>query len=69
MIVCPSVSGEMSCIFGHSDTHTTMRYLGLDHDDMSAAMQKYARYQKCAFVPGEVQIAPQTDRIGGGTGI
>ena len=38
-------------IFGHSDTRTTIRYLGLDHDDMSAAMQQYAKYQKCAFVP------------------
>lgn len=60
---------QIARIFGHSDTRTTIRYLGLDHDDMSAAMQKYARYQKCAIVPEEVQIDVRPGEESGGTGI
>ena len=60
---------QIARIFGHSDTRTTIRYLGLDHDDMSAAMQKYARYQECASVPKVVQIDSEPDSVSGGTGI
>jgi integrase len=56
-------------IFGHSDTRTTIRYLGLDSDDMRLAMQQYARYQKGTFVPEEVQIGLEPDSVSGGTGI
>jgi integrase len=56
-------------IFGHTDTRTTIRYLGLDHNDMSAAMTNYARYQKCAFVPKTVQIDHEPVIESGGTGI
>jgi len=56
-------------IFGHADTRTTVRYLGLDFDDMSSAMEQYARHQKGEFVPGEVQIGIQPERKCGGTGI
>ena len=56
-------------IFGHSDTRTTIRYLGLDHDDMRLAMEQYARYQEGAFVPEEVQIRPEPVKECGGTGI
>ena len=42
---------EIARIFGHSDTRTTLHYLGLDHEDMSNAMQKYARYQESLIVP------------------
>jgi len=56
-------------IFGHSDTRTTIRYLGLDHDDMRLAMEQYARYQKGAFVPEEVQIGIEPVKECGGTGI
>jgi len=38
-------------IFGHSDTRTTMHYLGLDYEDMSGAMNAYAQYQKGVNVP------------------
>lgn len=38
-------------IFGHSDTRTTMHYLGLDYEDMSGAMSTYAQYQKSFDVP------------------
>lgn len=34
-------------IFGHTDTKTTIRYLGLDLDDMSDAFSQYAEYMKC----------------------
>ena len=33
-------------LFGHCDTKTTIRYLGLDFDDMSGAMVMYADYQR-----------------------
>ena len=33
-------------MFGHCDTKTTVRYLGLDFDDMSGAMVMYADYQR-----------------------
>lgn len=31
---------------GHSDTRTTICYLGLDYEDQSNAMTKYAQFQK-----------------------
>ena len=31
--------------FGHADTRTTMKYLGLDFEDLSAAEDLYAKYQ------------------------
>lgn len=36
---------EIAKIFGHADTRTTIRYLGLDFKDMSDAMKVYAQYQ------------------------
>ena len=56
-------------IFGHSDKRTTIRYLGLDHDDMHLAMQQYARYQKGAIVHEEVQNQTVPVNVCGGTGI
>jgi len=38
-------------IFGHSDTKTTMRYLGLDHEEMASAMNQYAQYQRAVVFP------------------
>jgi len=38
-------------IFGHSDTKTTLHYLGLEYEDMSSAMRQYAQYQKNALCP------------------
>jgi hypothetical protein len=37
--------------FGHSDTRTTMRYLGLDFEDLSAAEDLYAKYQASLYFP------------------
>lgn len=36
---------EIARIFRHSNVRTTMRYLGLDMDDMSSAMGRLAAYQ------------------------
>ena len=41
-------------MFGHCDTKTTVRYLGLDFDDMSGAMVMYADYQR-----GLITAVPQ----------
>lgn len=46
---------EISRIFGHADTRTTILYLGLNFDDMSDAMRIYAQYQKMSFEPKMVQ--------------
>jgi hypothetical protein len=35
--------------FGHAYTRTTMKYLGLDFEDMSAAEDLYAAYQASVF--------------------
>jgi hypothetical protein len=53
----------------HSDTRTTIQYLGLDLDDMHQAMGQYARYQKEAFVPKVVQNRTEPVVRCGGTGI
>mgnify|MGYP000887685724 CR=1 FL=1 len=42
---------EIARIFGHSDTRTTMRYLGLDMEDMSSAMGRLAAYQASTYFP------------------
>jgi integrase len=52
-------------IFGHTDTRTTARYLGLDLEDMNSAMHKYAQYQKSQVVPKTVQIEAEPERSGG----
>lgn len=59
---------DIARIFGHRDTKTTLRYLGLDYDDMSDAMTLYAQYQKAPIVPKMVQIGPGQE-IGGRIGI
>jgi integrase/recombinase XerD len=42
---------DIANIFGHRDTKTTLHYLGLDQDDMSLAMKKYAQYRKTCIFP------------------
>ena len=39
--------------FGHSDTRTTMHYLGLDFEDLSAAEDLYAKYQASLICPDQ----------------
>jgi integrase len=56
-------------IFGHSDTKTTIRYLGLDFDDMHLAMGQYAQYQKEVLLPKVVKNRTEPVRECGGTGI
>lgn len=52
-------------IFGHSDTRTTMKYLGLDHEDMSDAMCQYAQYQKAVIFPKTEKTALEPDVVSG----
>lgn len=42
---------EIARIFGHSDTRTMMRHLGLDMEDMSSAMGQLAAYQASTYFP------------------
>lgn len=42
---------KIAAIFGHSDTKTTYRYLGLELEDQASAMLQYARYQKAVKIP------------------
>jgi integrase/recombinase XerD len=42
---------EIARLYGHSDTRTTIHYLGLDLEDLSGAMMKYADYQASLIVP------------------
>ncbi len=46
---------KIAKIFGHADTRTTIRYLGLDFEDMDEAMVQYSQYQKTLIVPQMVQ--------------
>ncbi len=45
---------EIASILGHEDTKTTLRYLGLDHDDLSHAMETYYQYDQKAILPKTV---------------
>ncbi len=55
-------------ILGHSDTKTTSLYLGLDLEDQSAIMLKYAQYPKAAIIP-ETGISGVSQENGGPCGI
>ena len=46
---------KIAKIFGHADTRTTIRYLGLDFEDMDEAMAQYSQYQNALVVPKMVQ--------------
>ena len=57
-------------VFGHCDTRTTIRYLGLDYDDMEGAMVIYADYQRgpCIAVP-QMGTNGESQMDGGRAGI
>ena len=59
---------KIAKIFGHADTRTTIRYLGLDFEDMDDAMAQYNQYQNLLLVPQMVQNEV-SQRIGGQGGI
>ena len=59
---------SIAAIFGHSDTKTTYRYLGLGLEDQGSAMLKYARYQKAVKIP-ENGIFGVSQQNGGPCGI
>jgi hypothetical protein len=50
--------------FGHQDTKTTIRHLGLDCEDMSETMANYARYQNPPIVPKMVQLEESYKKSG-----
>lgn len=52
---------KIARIFGHSDIRTTLKYLGLDHEDMSEAMKQYAQYQKAVVIQKVERIELEPD--------
>jgi integrase len=62
---------NIAAVFGHSDTKTTLRYLGLDLEDQRSTMLKYARYQeavKTVKIP-EIGISDESQEKDGPCGI
>lgn len=57
---------KIAKIFGHADTRTTIRYLGLDFEDMDEAMVQYSQYQNTLVVPKMVQIEESQSESGQG---
>ncbi len=55
----------ISKILGHEDTKTTIRYLGINHDDMSDAMQKVSQYRKNRRMYVERTIPAPASKSGG----
>ena len=55
---------EIARIFGHSDTRTTAHYIGLDFEDMNAAMARYSQYQYFLVVPRMVQNELSQEKSG-----
>jgi len=53
--------------FGHTDTRTTMKYLGLDFEDLSAAEDLYAKYQASLICPkkGTFEVSQEISGQGG----
>jgi len=53
--------------FGHTDTRTTMKYLGLDFEDLSAAETLYATYQASVICPkmGTFEVSQENGGQGG----
>jgi integrase len=54
----------ISKVLGHEDIKTTIRYLGLNMDDMSAGMEKYARYQNALKTANSGLASKGSGRIG-----
>lgn len=54
---------KIARIFGHSDIRTTLKYLGLDHEDIGEAMQQYAQYQKAVVFPKveNIELEPEVE--------
>ena len=57
---------KIAKIFGHADTRTTIRYLGLDFEDMDEAMVQYSQYQNSLIVPQMVQNSESQIKSGQG---
>lgn len=55
---------QIAKIFGHADTRTTIGYLGLDFEDISDAMSKFAQYMKNPFEPKMVHFELSQEKSG-----
>ena len=55
---------QIARIFGHSDIRTTIHYLGLDLDDLSDAMAKYAQFQNQPIFPKVEKIDMSQEKSG-----
>ncbi|HPD08928.1 MAG TPA: site-specific integrase, partial [Methanomassiliicoccales archaeon] len=42
---------EISSILGHEEIKTTLKYLGLEHDDLTHAMKKAFEYDQMSIFP------------------
>jgi hypothetical protein len=53
--------------FGHTDTRTTTKYLGLDFEDLGAAEELYAKYQASLLCPktGTFEVSQENGGQGG----
>lgn len=59
---------EIATHFGHADTRTTIKCLGLDFEDMSGAIAHYAPYQNQLIFP-QVETFGMSQKKGGPIGI
>jgi len=55
---------KISKILGHRDIKTTIEYLGLNVDDMSESLEKYAQYMKNPFEPETVHFGLSQEKSG-----
>jgi integrase/recombinase XerD len=57
---------EIASILGHEDTKMTLKYLGLEHDDLSGAMEKYYQYDKKTVFPKMEILSVSQEKSGQG---
>jgi hypothetical protein len=58
----------ISSIFGHEDTKTTLKYLGLGHSDLSDAMDLYYQHDQRTIFP-KMEIFDESQMKSGQGGI
>lgn len=59
---------EIMTLLGHSDTKTTIQYLGLDHTDLDASMKKLASFQE-GIIAQKWAILENASSVSGQQGI
>lgn len=55
---------EIASILGHEETKTTLKYLGLEHDDLSQAMDKLYQYDQASIFPKMEKIEDSQEKNG-----